>query len=114
MGVCGVSTRYSKTQSGGPHGDHQVLSVRATMPGGQQYMVEVVTNDALDGKVTANPNDAVVAFGQAFVLAHGQYRAGVHDVHCSTHAGALDGYVFVASRRFPASCAVRSVQFEIR
>jgi len=103
--VCGVAIRNSRTQAGGPHGDHQVLALKIMLPSGQSSVVEVVTNDDLDGKVTAKTGDTVYAFGQAFVPRRGQYAAGVHDVHCATHRGADNGWVVVSGVRYPGSCS---------
>ena len=65
--------------------------------------VQVVTNDDLDGVVTARVNDPVFAYGQGYI-AHGFWVAGVHDVHCSTHPGADNGWVVVAGVKTPRSC----------
>ena len=106
--VCGVATEDSRTQPGGPHGGHQVISIQAHFPDGSSKLVEVVTNDALDGVVRAHSHEEVFAYGQAFFDRTGRYIAGVHDVHCSTHNGADNGWVVVAGNRFPAgTCAVR-------
>jgi hypothetical protein len=53
--------------------------------------------------VTAQVNDPVFAYGQGYVT-HGRWAAGVHDVHCSTHAGADNGWVVVAGVKTPNSC----------
>ncbi len=103
--VCGVTTGPSRTQSGGAHGPHEVLPLRVSFPDGSAPAVEVVVNDALDGKVTAGANASVFAFGQAFFDATGQYAAGIHDVHCATHSGADNGWVVVDGARTPTSCA---------
>jgi hypothetical protein len=68
--------------------------------------VQVVTNDDLDGVVTANAGDPVFAYGQAY-LAHGYWVAGVHDVHCSTHASADNGWIVVAGVKRPEDCPAR-------
>ena len=101
--VCGVTISASRTQSGGPHGDHQILVVRAPFPDGSRPLVEVVTNDALDGPVTAPAGAAVAAYGQYFAPRR-RYAAGLHDVHCATHRGAVNGWVSVDGRRYPQSC----------
>lgn len=103
--VCGVTVSSSRTQHGGRHGDHQILPLRVTMPGGNVQLVEVVTNDELDGRVTSGPGATVFAYGQAFFPTHGHFVAGIHDVHCSTHRGADDGWVVVDGRKFPSSCS---------
>jgi hypothetical protein len=101
--VCGVATQKSRVQSGGPHGSHHVTTIAAQLPNGQTVNVQVVTNDDLDGVVTASPNDPVFAYGQGY-LTHGLWAAGVHDVHCSTHPGADNGWVVVAGVKTPSSC----------
>ncbi len=104
--VCGVATRRTRLQAGGRHGDHHITSIAVHLPDGQMVNVQVVTNDDLDGIVVARPNDPVFAYGQAYV-AHGPWAAGVHDVHCSTHPGADNGWVVVAGVRTPRSCPGR-------
>lgn len=101
--VCGVATGKTRLQAGGRHGDHHVTSIAVQLPDGQNVNVQVVTNDDLDGIVTAQPNDPVFAYGQAYV-AHGRWAAGIHDVHCSTHPGADNGWVVVAGVQTPRSC----------
>ena len=71
---------------------------------GNTRLVEVVTNDDLDGVVTAPVNAQVLAYGQAFFPSHGRFAAGIHDVHCSTHRGADHGWVVVNGQQHPASC----------
>ena len=51
--VCGVTISPSRTQRGGWHGSHQVLPLLVNLPGAGSKLVEVVTNDDLDGVVTA-------------------------------------------------------------
>ncbi len=103
--VCGVTISASRTQSGGPHGSHQVLPLLVTLPGVGTKLVEVVTNDDLDGVVTAPAGAHVFAFGQAFFPSRGRFAAGIHDVHCATHRGADNGWVVVNGAKSPASCA---------
>src|SRR5215469_17205394 len=105
--VCGITVSSSRTQSGGPHGSHQILPLRVTFPDGNTRLVEVVTNDDLDGVVTAPVNAQVYAYGQAFFPSHGRFAAGIHDVHCSTHRGADNGWVVVNGQQHPASCSTR-------
>ncbi|HEX3472950.1 MAG TPA: hypothetical protein VHT28_17360 [Silvibacterium sp.] len=102
--VCGITISSSRTQRGGPHGSHEILPLRVTMPDGNVLLVEVVINDALDGMVTAPVNASVFAYGQAFFPSGGKFAAGIHDVHCSTHRGANNGWVVVNGVRHPASC----------
>ena len=103
--VCGVTVSSSRTQSGGRHGSHEILPLRVTFPDGSVRLVEVVTNDDLDGVITAPVNAAVFAYGQAFFPHGGRFAAGVHDVHCSTHQGADNGWVVVNGTKAPASCS---------
>jgi hypothetical protein len=102
--VCGITSSHSYTQHGGPHGDHEILPLLVNMPGGNSQQVEVVINDTLDGVVTAPAHASVFAFGQAFFPSHGRYVAGIHDVHCSTHRGADNGWVVVNGVKHPPSC----------
>jgi hypothetical protein len=105
--VCGTTVSSSRTQRGGRHGSHEILPLRAPMPDGQQRLVEVVVNDDLDGAVTAPVNASVFAYGQAFFPSKGRFSAGIHDVHCSTHRGADNGWVVVNGAKSPASCSSR-------
>ena len=102
--VCGVTASASRTQSGGPHGSHQILPLRVTFPDGNTRLVEVVTNDDLDGVVTAPVHAQVYAYGQAFFPSRGRFVAGIHDAHCSTHRGADNGWVVVNGQQHPANC----------
>ena len=102
--VCGITLSSSRTQRGGPHGSHQILPLRVTMPDGNVRPIEVVTNDDLDGVVTAPVDASVFAYGQAFFPSGGKFPAGIHDVHCSTHPGADNGWVVVNGVKHPASC----------
>ncbi len=102
--VCGVETAKTIVRPGGPHGGHHLLTIAVKLPTGQSATVQVVTNDDLDGIVSANINDSVFAYGQGYVL-HGHWVAGVHDVHCSTHRGADNGWVVVAGVKSPKTCS---------
>lgn len=104
--VCGIATKPTQVQSGGPHGSHHVTTIAAQLLNGKTVSVQVVTNDDLDGVVTAQVNDPVFAYGQGY-LTHGSWVAGIHDVHCSTHRGADNGWVVVAGVKTPASCSGR-------
>jgi hypothetical protein len=104
--VCGIATGKSRFQGAGQHGSHHVTTVAVPMPNGQTVNVQVVTNDDLDGVVIAQPNDPIYAYGQGY-LTHGLWVAGVHDVHCSTHPGADNGWVVVAGKKTPTSCPNR-------
>lgn len=102
--VCGVTINPSRTQRGGEHGSHQILSLLVNFPGGGTKLVEVVTNDELDGVVTAPKGAEVYAFGQAFFDQGSRFAAGIHDVHCATHRQADNGWVIVNGVKSPASC----------
>ena len=102
--VCGVTVSSSRTQHGGAHGDHQIIPVLAPMPDGSSKLIEVVTNDELDGRITAPAKASVLAYGQAFFTRTGRFAAGVHETHCATHRGADNVWVVVNGKKFPASC----------
>lgn len=101
--VCGVATEKTRLQSGGHHGPHHITTISVQLPGGRTVNVQVVANDALDGIVTAKQGDPVFAYGQGY-LTHGPWVAGIHEVHCSTHPGADNGWVVVAGVKTPKSC----------
>jgi hypothetical protein len=101
--VCGVSTGRARVHRGGPHGSHHIIPLSVQLPDDGTVQVQVVINDELDGVVTANANDPVFAYGQGYI-AHGPWAAGVHDVHCSTHPTANNGWVVVAGVKTPNSC----------
>ncbi|MDB5039435.1 MAG: hypothetical protein JWN27_161 [Candidatus Eremiobacteraeota bacterium] len=100
--VCGITIGPSRPQRAGRHGGHQLIPVRAPLPGDGSALIEVVTNDDLDGRVTAPRGATVIALGQYFHTTARQrpFVAGIHDVHCATHRGAANGYVIVNGRRF--------------
>ena len=101
--VCGVATQNSQVRHGGPHGNHHVISIGVDLPQDGHVEVQVVINDDLDGVVTAKAGDPLFAYGQGYI-AHGRWAAGIHDVHCSTHPSADNGWVVVAGQKTPASC----------
>jgi hypothetical protein len=103
--VCGVTISPSRTQRGGRHGSHEILPLLVNLPGAGSKLVEVVINDDLDGVVTAPKGAQVYAYGQAFFDQGSRFVAGIHDVHCSTHRTADNGWVVVDGRKSPASCA---------
>lgn len=105
--VCGFTVSASRTQKRGRHGSHQILPLRVAFPDGTTHLIEVVTNDDLDGVVAAPVNAQVYAYGQAFFPSKGRFVAGIHDVHCSTHRGADNGWVVVNGQHYPASCTAR-------
>jgi hypothetical protein len=101
--VCGVATSKSRVQHGGQHGNHHVASLKVQLTSGESVNVQVVSNDDLDGPITANQGDQVFAYGQGYNT-HGKWVAGVHDVHCSTHRGADNGWVVVNGDKTPKTC----------
>ena len=103
--VCGITASASRTQHGGPHGDHEIFPLRVTMPDGNVRLVEVVSNNELDGPLSSGPNTAVYAYGQAFFPTKGRFIAGVHDVHCATHRGADNGWIVVDGHKHPTTCS---------
>jgi hypothetical protein len=102
--VCGVTTKPSRSQRRGEHGGHELLSLRVQLPGIGTRLVQVAINEQLDGVITAPANAAVFAYGQAFFDKPSLYVAGIHDVHCSTHRGADNGWVVVNGKKSPGSC----------
>lgn len=104
--VCGSTIGSSRVQRGGPHGDHELLPLLIPLGGGRTALVEVVTNDGLDGRVTAPRGASVFAYGQYFLTGFRQrpFAAGIHDVHCATHRGADNGWVVVNGTKYPPSC----------
>jgi hypothetical protein len=102
--VCGVTTRASRPLRPGQHGGHQILSLRVELPGLGTRLIQIAINDSLDGIVAAPVNATVFAYGQAYFDNTGQFAAGIHDVHCSTHRGADNGWVVVNGTKSPASC----------
>jgi hypothetical protein len=101
--VCGIASGHSRVHRGGPHGSHHIIPLSVQLPDDGTVQVQVVINDELDGVVTANANDPVFAYGQGYI-AHGPWAAGIHDVHCSTHPSANNGWVVVAGTKTPSSC----------
>jgi hypothetical protein len=105
--VCGTTISASRTQYGREHGDHQLLTLRVLLPGVGARLVQVATNDDLDGVVTAPAHVPVFAYGQ-YYAGRGRFAAGLHDVHCATHRGAANGWVVVAGTRYPQRpCPIR-------
>lgn len=105
--VCGVTTRHSRYQPAGAHGSHHVHSVLVKFPDGSNQLIEIVTNDDLDGVVTSPAHAQIFAYGQAFFTNTRQFAAGIHDTHCSTHRGADDGWIAINGEKHPASCPSR-------
>jgi hypothetical protein len=102
--ACGVAIEPTRIHRGGPHGSHHITTISAPLPNGRSVNVQIVTNDDLDGPVTAQANDPVFAYGQGYID-HGFWSAGIHDVHCSTHPGADNGWVVIAGVKTPSSCS---------
>jgi hypothetical protein len=102
--VCGVTTGPSRTQFGGPHGNHEILSLRVALPDGSSKLIEVVTNDSLDGVVSAPASAQVFAYGRAYFSNVHQYAAGIDDVHCATNRSADNGWVVVNGKKYPNHC----------
>jgi hypothetical protein len=105
--VCGITISPSRTQRGREHGNHQLLPLLVNLPGAGSKLVEVVTNDDLDGVVTAPKGAEVYAYGQAFFDQGSRFVAGIHDVHCATHRSADNGWVVVNGDKSPATCPAR-------
>jgi len=101
--LCGSTTKPSQPQKSGPHGGHEILSIRAQLPGMGTRLIQVAINDALDGVVTAPSKATVFAYGQAYFDNTGKFAAGIHDVHCSTHQGADNGWIVVNGMKWPAT-----------
>lgn len=102
--VCGTTTRPSSYQPAGKHGSHHVHSLLVKFPDGSNHLVEIVTNDTLDGVVTSPAHVQVFGYGQAFFSNTRQFDAGIHDTHCSTHSGADNGWIVVNGVKHPQSC----------
>lgn len=101
--VCGTTTRRSQYQPKGALASHHLHSVLVKFPDGSSNLIEVVTNDDLDGVVTSPAHAQIFAYGQAFFNAR-QFAAGIHETHCATHAGADNGWVVVNGIKHPTSC----------
>ena len=103
--VCGVAQKTTVLH-GGAHGSHHLITVAVTLPVEGARLVQIAINDALDGAVSARAGQSVFAFGEGYVTG-GAWVAGVHDVHCSTHRGADNGWVVVAGVKTPKACPAR-------
>lgn len=102
--VCGMTVGSSHPQRAGRYGRHEILPLRVIFPDGSERLVEVVTNDDLDGVITAPRGAVVFAYGQAYLPSLGHFAAGIHDVHCSTHRTADNGWVVVNGEKHPGRC----------
>lgn len=100
--VCGTA-EGTRVNSGGRHGSHHIITVDAQLPQGRNVRVQVAINDSLDGPVSARRGDQVFAYGQGYI-GGGGWDAGIHDVHCSTHRSANNGWVVVNGAKSPSSC----------
>ncbi|GGH06414.1 hypothetical protein [Silvibacterium dinghuense] len=101
--ACGVATG-TRVNHGGRHGSHHIITLDVTLPQDGAVKIQVAINDALDGTVSANAGDSVFAYGQGYVTG-GLWVAGIHDVHCSTHPTADNGWVVVNGAKTPNSCS---------
>ncbi len=100
--VCGIATGTT-VNHGGAHGSHHLITVQADLPGYGNRFVQIAINDTLDGVVSAKAGQSVFAFGEGYTTG-GKWVAGVHDVHCSTHPTADNGWVVVDGVKTPTSC----------
>jgi hypothetical protein len=100
--VCGIA-EGTRVNSGGRHGSHHIITVDAQLPQGNTVRVQIAVNDSLDGLVSAARGEQVFAYGQGYISGGG-WAAGIHDVHCSTHRSADNGWVVVNGSKTPASC----------
>ena len=100
--VCGTATG-TRVNSGGKHGSHHIITVEVPLSQNQTVLVQIAINDTLDGVVSAARGDRVFAYGQGYISG-GRWAAGIHDVHCSTHRGADNGWVVVNGNKTPAFC----------
>jgi hypothetical protein len=100
--ACGVATG-TRVNHGGKLGSHHIITVNVMLPQDGAVKIQVAVNDTLDGVVSANPGDSVFAYGQGYVTS-GLWAAGIHDVHCSTHPSADNGWIVVNGVKTPRSC----------
>jgi hypothetical protein len=100
--VCGTA-EGPRVTSGGRHGSHHIITVDSQLPQGNIVRVQIAINDSLDGAVSATRGEQVFAYGQGYISGGG-WAAGIHDVHCSTHRTADNGWVVVNGTKTPASC----------
>ncbi len=103
--ACGTAVK-TVVNRGGRHGSHHIITVSARLPNGRTVPIQIAINDSLDGEVSADRGATVFAYGQGYI-AHGQAVAGIHDVHCSTHRAADNGWVVVNGTKTPSSCPNR-------
>ena len=101
--VCGIAQKTT-VNHGGQHGSHHIITVLVQLPDDGPAKVQIAINDSLDGAVSAKHGDPIFAYGQGYIT-HGAWVAGIHDVHCSTHRSADNGWVVVAGGKTPTSCS---------
>ena len=82
---------------------HHLITLTAVLPQDGSVQVQIAINDTLDGPITAKRNASVFAFGEGYITG-GAWVAGVHDVHCSTHPSADNGWVVVNGVKTPKTC----------
>jgi len=100
--VCGTA-EGTRVNSGGRHGSHHIITLHVQLPQGSNVRIQIAVNDSLDGVVSASSGDQVFAYGQGYISGGG-WAAGIHDVHCSTHRSADNGWVVVNGAKTPAYC----------
>ena len=99
---CGIAVGTSY-RSGGPHGPHHIITLDVMLPQDGKARIQIAINDDLDGAISAKAGDQVFAYGQGYSTT-GRWKAGIHDVHCSTHRSADNGWVVVNGAKTPQSC----------
>ncbi len=101
--VCGTAFASSRPLGAGPRGGHELIPLRISLPDGTSALIEVVTNDNLDGVVTAPRGAHVAAYGQYYLTTERQrpFVAGIHETHCATHRGADNGWIVVDAAHYP-------------
>ena len=104
--VCGTAKKTT-VNHGGRHGSHHLITLTATLPNRRTVAIQIAINDSLDGAVSASREDSVFAYGQGYITG-GAWVAGIHDVHCSTHPSADNGWVVIDGVKTPSSCPARA------
>lgn len=114
--VCGtaIADSFEQGASSTGTGAHQVILLNVPTSDGSKVIVEIVSNDSLDGVVNASKGDTVYAYGQGYITSSRDIRkrihpaAGVHDTHCATNSHMDDGWVVVNGTRYPAQACKTS------
>jgi len=114
--VCGtaIADSFEQRASSTGTGAHQVILLSVPTSDGSKVTVEIVSNDSLDGVVSASKGDTVYAYGQGYITSSRDIRklihpvAGVHDTHCATNSHMDDGWVVVNGTRYPAQACKTS------